>query len=417
MYSSKTRKLLLVALFLSLWLFAPVNQAHADVGIEKIQTSKASSFNCGGQNAQGFTVTSNYYIVGCGHSGPTKVFKKSNTSSVVASKKVSGDNGDLDYYAPKDYLVVGGKYFYNASTLSLAATAKYSLGFNASYDANDDVFIVADTNRVKVSGDILKDKSPKIYKSFNTIHTNQGSFYHNGIFYRVIYCMRSGGNTSTCTGASIQKGQSAVIAYDVTTGKKVGHYVTSSYNQAGELQDGSVYGGAGYLSNGGGGIYKITGPASLLKLLNQSNPMKFNKGNGQSGDSGGSGSQGGSTQPSTPGETSGPTYDEVKIEPEHESKCATILSFWCDGAESDGEGTILNIIKFVISTLTVGVTVLGTIGLIYSGYLFMTARDNTAQTEKAKKRILEVVIGLVLWVLFALLITLFLPTSVDVVGM
>ena len=46
----------------------------------------------------------------------------------------------------------------------------------------------------------------------------------------------------------------------------------------------------------------------------------------------------------------------------------------------------------------------------------MTARDNPVQVQKAKKRILEIVIGIVIWVLLAILIALFLPASDDVVN-
>ena len=86
----------------------------------------------------------------------------------------------MDYYAPKKYLVVDGADFYDPSTLKRAATAKYSLSSGATYDVDDDVFVVSGMNKVEVRGDILKEKSPKLYKSFSAIHGNQGSFYHNG---------------------------------------------------------------------------------------------------------------------------------------------------------------------------------------------------------------------------------------------
>ena len=98
---------------------------------------------------------------------------------------------------------------------------------------------------------------------------------------------------------------------------------------------------------------------------------------------------------------------EVIIAPEREAQCATILSFWCERARDDGEGTIKNIIDFVTTTMTVGIVTLGTIGLIWCGYLIMTARDNESQIAKAKTRILEIVVGIILWVLFDLIINLF----------
>ena len=102
---------------------------------------------------------------------------------------------------------------------------------------------------------------------------------------------------------------------------------------------------------------------------------------------------------------------EIIVAPPRKTECATIFLPWCKKAEDDGKGTINSIIRFVIGTITVGITVLGTIGIIYSGFLFMTARENQAQATKAKRRIIEIVIGLILWVLAAAIISFFLPSD------
>ena len=47
--------------------------------------------------------------------------------------------------------------------------------------------------------------------------------------------------------------------------------------------------------------------------------------------------------------------------------------------------------------MTYGVGVLGTLGIVISGIQYATAGDNEGQTIKAKGRILNVVIGLLLW--------------------
>ena len=99
----------------------------------------------------------------------------------------------------------------------------------------------------------------------------------------------------------------------------------------------------------------------------------------------------------------------AQIEPEHESQCATILKGFCASAESDGEQTIKDIIIFVISILSIGIGVLATIGLIFCGYLIMSARDNEQQIVKAKRRLLEIVIGIVIWALGAGAVLLFVP--------
>ncbi len=86
-----------------------------------------------------------------------------------------------------------------------------------------------------------------------------------------------------------------------------------------------------------------------------------------------------------------------------EGECATILTGLCN------ENGITELIKLVIGILTGAIVVAGTIGIIICGVLWMTARDNEAQVVKAKKRILDIVIGIVAWVLLSLLANLFIP--------
>ena len=63
-------------------------------------------------------------------------------------------------------------------------------------------------------------------------------------------------------------------------------------------------------------------------------------------------------------------------------------------------------IKFIVDLLTGGVVVVGTIGIIVCGYIYMTARDNEAQVAKAKKRMVEIVIGIVVFVAIDLIVNL-----------
>ncbi len=127
-------------------------------------------------------------------------------------------------------------------------------------------------------------------------------------------------------------------------------------------------------------------------------------GGGSQRSGGGSGSAGGNSDTKDSGANSG-----VQIEPSRDVMCATILKAFCEKAESDGEATVKDIIIFFISIMTVGIGVLGTIGLIVCGYLIMTARDNEQQIEKAKKRMVEIVIGIVIWVIGAGVVLLFVP--------
>ncbi len=69
----------------------------------------------------------------------------------------------------------------------------------------------------------------------------------------------------------------------------------------------------------------------------------------------------------------------------------------CD-EEEDGEG-VRYILRRVVEILTVTVGILATIGLGVSGVQYLTAGGNEEMTRKAKRRIFEIVLGLVAYVL------------------
>lgn len=80
---------------------------------------------------------------------------------------------------------------------------------------------------------------------------------------------------------------------------------------------------------------------------------------------------------------------------------------YCDQS-GEGKG-IKNLLIIGVNILLAGVIVAGTIGIIVSGVTIMTAREDEAQVAKAKKRILDIVIGIAAFALFWLLINLLLP--------
>lgn len=87
----------------------------------------------------------------------------------------------------------------------------------------------------------------------------------------------------------------------------------------------------------------------------------------------------------------------------------------CAGAENgSGEG-IKCVIRLVVDILSVLVGIVGVIGIVVVGIQYMTAGGNEEQTRKAKRRLFEIVIGLVAYaVVYALLAWLlpgFDPTS------
>ena len=89
------------------------------------------------------------------------------------------------------------------------------------------------------------------------------------------------------------------------------------------------------------------------------------------------------------------------------SNCAYFLKAFCPGGGKD----IMDLPNLIIDILTAGVIVAATIGIIICGYTVLTARDDASKVEKAKRRLFEIVIGLVAWVLGAALIRFILPNA------
>ncbi len=65
---------------------------------------------------------------------------------------------------------------------------------------------------------------------------------------------------------------------------------------------------------------------------------------------------------------------------------------------------IEGILRLVLKILVYGLGAAATLGVVIAGIMYLTARDNEQQVATAKKRLYEVVIGLVAWaVMFTVL--------------
>ena len=80
-----------------------------------------------------------------------------------------------------------------------------------------------------------------------------------------------------------------------------------------------------------------------------------------------------------------------------------------DTAILDGCSTPKDILIDVVNIMTVGVGVLATIGLGVAGIQYLTAGGSEEKTRKAKRRILEIVIGLLAYVLIYAFLQFILP--------
>ena len=85
----------------------------------------------------------------------------------------------------------------------------------------------------------------------------------------------------------------------------------------------------------------------------------------------------------------------------NQSFLATVTAVFCGGTKG--------IAQTVTTVISAGIAVAGTIGVIWAGTLWLTARDNEAQVAKAKRRFLETVIGIVALTIFDVGLAMFLP--------
>ena len=89
---------------------------------------------------------------------------------------------------------------------------------------------------------------------------------------------------------------------------------------------------------------------------------------------------------------------------------SSVFAAQCGGANTsiincdNEEGGVFHILYFVINIFSIGVGILGVIGISVAGVQVLTANGNTEQVKKARNRIWQIVLGLVVYVgLFAII--------------
>ncbi len=86
----------------------------------------------------------------------------------------------------------------------------------------------------------------------------------------------------------------------------------------------------------------------------------------------------------------------------------TSSEYSCSCDDNNGS-SIMHILSLVVNIMSVGIGILGVIGISVSGVQYLTAGGNEDQTRKAKRRIFEIVIGLAVYVLIYALLYWLLP--------
>ena len=84
------------------------------------------------------------------------------------------------------------------------------------------------------------------------------------------------------------------------------------------------------------------------------------------------------------------------------------LNCSCD----DGKGSsVSDQLKLVVDIMTIGIGILGVIGITVVGIQYLTSGGSEEKTRKAKRRMFEIVIGLVAYVVLYALVKWLIPTG------
>ena len=83
-----------------------------------------------------------------------------------------------------------------------------------------------------------------------------------------------------------------------------------------------------------------------------------------------------------------------------------IIKDVCDCGHGEG---VLAVLQIVVTTLRIGVGIFAVIGISVVGIQYLTAGGNEEQTRKAKRRLIEIVIGVAAYVLIDALLSWLIP--------
>lgn len=95
----------------------------------------------------------------------------------------------------------------------------------------------------------------------------------------------------------------------------------------------------------------------------------------------------------------------------HDSKYdGTVETNFFGTIKENGKGCgIFGTIAYIIDVLTFGVSIVATISIVYSGIIILTAKGSPDRVTKAKRRLMEIVIGLALYAAFYAILGFLLP--------
>ena len=92
-----------------------------------------------------------------------------------------------------------------------------------------------------------------------------------------------------------------------------------------------------------------------------------------------------------------------------DNNCTNILPGDLCNDSKDGKG-VKDLLMIIVDIMTVGVGILGVVGIIIVGIQYLTAAGSEEKTRKAKRRLFEIIIGVAAFVLIGTLIKFLVPS-------
>ena len=228
--------------------------------------------------------------------------------------------------------------------------------------------------------------------SFSRQGTGQGaSYYYNNHTYKVAgytqayIAVRGGGGTSYYLVPKSSVGGKSLepegISVDHSTGDVyISYDRKKTKNHPRQIQFWKIK--AGVLK----GTKKLKTSSPTICKADGTSSDKPSSDNNDSGSNSPGGTAGPSTPHPDPKQAPTPDYDG--------SVESTFFGNFTD--EGNGCGTFM-ILNFILEILAWGIGIAALVGILISGILYMTARDNPEQVIKAKNRIVQIVIGFALY--------------------
>lgn len=168
-------------------------------------------------------------------------------------------------------------------------------------------------------------------------------------------------------------------------------------------------------ANASGIQWTCSGSTSSVKLDDNGNNNDPDSGNNNSNNSNNTGGSGTSPTAASSNATTGATEsspDQMNKEcGEGQVKTSILGGGGCVDIEKDG-GNIFKILNTILTVLTFGVGIAGTLGIVISGVQYLTARDNEQQMVKAKSRLVNIAIGLAAYAMMWALLQWLIPGGI-----